>query len=64
MSQDQERVAAAITTAAAAAANEVYDFAAGFDKRADYRPLEELAQRVMGRACRAGAEAYNATGPQ
>ena len=57
MSEDD--VARAINAASFAAANEVYDYAASFNRREEYRPLEELARRVQRRALEAGVNAVH-----
>ena len=46
----------AVNAASSAAANAVYEHAARFERREDYLPLEELAQRVQHAAVEAGAK--------
>ena len=52
-----EQINAAINAAAAAAANEVWEFAAKHPERDDYEQLEQLARRVQRRAVKAGVAA-------
>lgn len=56
---DSDLAVAAINAASFGAANAVYDYANEFERREDYRPLEELAQRVAKIALEAGSRAIN-----
>jgi hypothetical protein len=54
-------LARAVNAASWAAANEVYEYAHRFKRREEYRPLEDLAQRVQHAAVTAAFEVINET---